>query len=200
VTATRTDEVVQSRGPQRKRGVALEDAIREAAYAELTEVGYTAFSVEGVAARARTGKASIYRRWPNRLELVLEAIDQVLPRFDEAPDTGSVRGDLLLVLRGIAATMSSREGAAAKACVDGTDDELARAVRERLLPPRKAMMLEILRRGAARGEVRPDAVTTRIAETGPMLLHGEMLQRGSPIADDAVVAIVDEVLLPLLRP
>jgi AcrR family transcriptional regulator len=184
----------------RRRGDALVGAIHAAVLEELADVGYGGLSIERIAERAHTGKASIYRRWPNRLELVLEAIDQVLPRFDEAPDTGSVRGDLLLVLRGIAATMSSREGAAAKACVDGTDDELARAVRERLLPPRKAMMLEILRRGAARGEVRPDAVTTRIAETGPMLLHGEMLQRGSPIADDAVVAIVDEVLLPLLRP
>ena len=53
---------------QRKRGAALEDAILEAAYAELSEVGYSAFSVEGVAARARTGKASIYRRWPTKQE------------------------------------------------------------------------------------------------------------------------------------
>jgi hypothetical protein len=80
------------------------------------------------------------------------------------------------------------------------DDELGEAVRQRLLPSRKAAVVEILRRGAARGEVRPDAVTERIAETGPMLLHGEVVQRGTPIGDDAVVAIVDEVLLPLLRP
>jgi AcrR family transcriptional regulator len=184
----------------RRRGDALVGAIHAAVMEELAEVGYGGLSIERVAERAHTGKASIYRRWPNRLELVLDAVDHVMPRFDEAPDTGSVRGDLLLVLRHIAATMSSRDGAAAKACVEGTDDELARAVRDRLLPPRKAMMLEILRRGAQRGEVRPEAVTTRVAETGPMLLHGELLQRGSPIADGAVVAIVDEVLLPLLRP
>ena len=63
----------------RKRGTALEDAIRAAAYAELTEVGYTAFSVEGVAARARTGKASIYRRWPSKIELILDALCAHLP-------------------------------------------------------------------------------------------------------------------------
>jgi hypothetical protein len=96
--------------------------------------------------------------------------------------------------------MGSRAGAAAKACVEGTDDELARAVRERLLPPRKAMMMSILQRAADRGEIRPEAVTQRIAETGPMLLHGEVLQRGTPIADAAVVEIVDDVLIPLLRP
>jgi len=184
----------------RRRGDALLDAIYAAVMEELARVGYAALSIERVAERAGTGKASIYRRWGTRLELVLDTIDHVLPRFDAAPDTGSLRDDLLLVHRRIAETMGSRPGAAAKACFEGTDDQLARAVRERLLPQRLAIMLEILRRGVERGEVRPDAVTQRIAETGPMLLHGELLQRGAPIPDEAVVAIVDEVLLPLLRP
>jgi AcrR family transcriptional regulator len=183
----------------RRRGDALLDAIYAAVMDELAEVGYPALSIERVAERARTGKASIYRRWPTRLDLVLGAIDHVMPRLDDVPDTGNVRDDLLLVLRRIAGVMGSRAGAAARACVDGTDDELARAVRERLLPPRKAMMLAILQRAADRGEIRPDAVTQRIAEAGPMLVHGELLQRGAPITDDAVVAIVDEVLLPLVR-
>jgi AcrR family transcriptional regulator len=183
----------------RRRGDTLVEAIHAAVMEELAEVGYPALSIERVAERARTGKASIYRRWPTRLELVLDAIDHVMPRLDDVPDTGNVRDDLLLVLRRIAAVMGSRAGAAARACVDGTDDELANAVRERLLPPRKAMMLSILERAADRGEVRPEAVTQRIAETGPMLLHGELLQRGAPITDDAVVAIVDEVLMPLLQ-
>jgi AcrR family transcriptional regulator len=183
----------------RRRGDALLEAIYAAVMEELADVGFAALSIERVAERAGTGKASIYRRWPTRLELVLDAIDHVMPVYDDVPDTGNVRDDLLVVLRRIATIMGSREGAAAKACVDGTDDELARAVRERLLPPRKAMMLSILQRAADRAEVRAGAVTQRIAETGPMLLHGELLQRGAPISDEAVVAIVDEVLLPLLR-
>jgi AcrR family transcriptional regulator len=183
----------------RRRGDALVEAIHAAVMEELATVGYSALSIERVAERARTGKASIYRRWPTRLDLVLHAIDHVMPRLDDVPDTGNVRDDLLLVLRRIAAVMGSRDGMAARACVDGTDDELAAAVRERLLPPRKAMMLSILKRAADRGEIRPEAVTQRIAETGPMLLHGELLQRGAPITDEGVVEIVDEVLLPLLR-
>ena len=183
----------------RRRGDALVEAIHAAVMEELATVGYSALSIERVAERARTGKASIYRRWPTRLDLVLHAIDHVMPRLDDVPDTGNVRDDLLLVLRRIAAVMGSRNGMAARACVDGTDDELANAVRERLLPPRKAMMLSILKRAADRGEIRPEAVTQRIAETGPMLLHGELLQRGAPITDEGVVEIVDEVLLPLLR-
>lgn len=184
----------------RRRGDALLEAIYAAVMEELADVGYPALSIERVAERARTGKASIYRRWPTRLDLVLDALDHVLPHFAEVPDTGTIRGDLLVVLRNIAETMSSRPGTAAKACFEGPDEELARAMRERLLPPRKAMMLAILQRAADRGEIRPDAVTQRIAEAGPMLLHGELLQRGGPITDEAVVAIVDEVMLPLLRP
>ena len=139
----------------RRRGDALLDAIYAAVMEELAEVGYPALSIERVADRARTGKASIYRRWPTRLELVLAAIDHVMPPYDDIPDTGDVREDLLVVLRRIASIMGSRAGAAAKACVDGTDDELARAVRERLLPPRKAMMpcgaSHVHGRGGARG-------------------------------------------------
>jgi len=182
----------------RRRGDALLDAIYAAVMEELAEVGYAALSIERVAERARTGKASIYRRWPTRLDLVLGAIDHVMPRLDDVPDTGNIRDDLLLVLRRIGAVMGSRNGIAARACVDGTDDELARAVRERLLPPRKEMMLALLHRAAGRGEINADAVTQRIAETGPMLLHGELLQRGV-ITDAAIIEIVDEVLLPLLR-
>lgn len=183
----------------RRRGDALLGAIHAAVMEELATAGYTGLSIERVAERARTGKASIYRRWPTRLDLVLDAIDHVMPRLDDVPDTGNVRDDLLAVLRRIAAVMGSREGMATRACVDGTDDELAQAVRERLLPPRKAMILSILQRAADRGEIAPDALTPRMTEVGPMLLHGELLQRGAPITDKAVVEIVDEILLPLLR-
>src|ERR1700744_2220874 len=94
--------------PQRKRGAVLEDAIREAAFAELTEVGYTAFSVEGVAARARTGKASIYRRWPTKPELVLEALLYELPTAEscgitlEIDESVSTRDALLQIAREVA--------------------------------------------------------------------------------------------------
>jgi AcrR family transcriptional regulator len=196
--------VTQTAAPRttRRRGEALLEAIYAAVLDELAAEGFAGLSIERVAERAKTGKASIYRRWPTRLELVVEALDRSMPAADSPPDTGRVRDDLLELLRRIAATMNSRVGDAARACMvnTGHDDELGRAVRERLLPPRKAMVVEILRRGAERGEVRPGAVNERLAETGPMLLHGEVIQRGTPIDDAAVVAIVDEVLMPLLRP
>lgn len=177
----------------------LRCAIHDAVLDELADFGYAGLSIERVAERARTGKASIYRRWPTRLDLVLDALDHTLPDPDQLTDTADVRADLLTMLRRIAAVMGSRHGDAARACLGpGVDLELGEAIRNRLLAPRRAALLAVLRRAAERGEVRPGAVTERIAELGPTLLHGELLQRGR-IDDDAIVAIVDEVLMPLLR-
>jgi AcrR family transcriptional regulator len=182
----------------RRRGDALLGAIHTAVLEELACSGFAGLSIERVAERARTGKASIYRRWPSRLELVLDALDHTMPQLDALPDTGNTREDLLIVLRRIARAMSSRAGDAARACFGpGVDEELSDAIRERLLPPRKAALLSILRRGAERGEVRASAVTQRVAEIGPMLLQGEIMQRGR-ITDAAVVEILDDVLMPLL--
>jgi len=187
-------------GQTRRRGDVLVGAIYAAVLDELGESGYAGLSIERVAERAQTGKASIYRRWPSRLELALDTIDHTLPRVDELPDTGSTREDVLIVMQRIASVMRSASGDAVRACFSpGADQDLADAVRERLLAPRKAAMLEILRRGVARGEVRADAISARIAELGPSLLHGELLHRGQ-LTDDAVVEIVDDVVLPLLRP
>ena len=184
----------------RRRGDALLGAIYSAVLEELAEHGFGALSIERIAERARTGKASIYRRWPTRLDLVLDALDHTIPTLESVPDTGSTREDLLVVLRHIASVMGSRSGDAARACFSpGVSNELADAIRERLLPPRKAAMLQIMERGVARGDVRPDALTQRVAELGPMLLQGELMQRGR-ITDEAVVAIVDDILVPLLRP
>ena len=187
------------RARTRRRGDALLTAIHAAVLEELAHSGFAGLSIERVAERARTGKASIYRRWPSRLELVLDALDHTMPQLDVLPDTGDTRDDLLIVMRRIAAAMGSRQGDAARACFGpGVDDELSNAIRDRLLPPRKAALLSILQRGAQRGEVRMEAVTQRTAEIGPMLLQGEIMHRGA-ITDPAVVEIVDDVLMPLLR-
>ena len=66
---------------------------------ELATRGYDALTIEGVAERAQTGKASIYRRWPTKLELVLDTVDAHMPSIGAPPDTGSVRDDLLIVMR-----------------------------------------------------------------------------------------------------
>jgi AcrR family transcriptional regulator len=188
--------------PTRRRGDALVDAILDAAMSELATHGYDALSIERVAEIAQTGKASIYRRWPTKLELALDAVEAHMPSLGVTPDTGSVRGDLLTVMRRIARHMNSQAGGVMRSCMTDLKShaDLAEAIRERLIPPRVQVMLDILRRGVARGEVRPDALTQRSCELGPKLLHAERIERGRPLRDADVVAIVDEVLIPVLRP
>jgi hypothetical protein len=77
--------------------------------------------------------------------------------------------------------------------------DLATAVREQLVVPRKRVIVDILRRGVERGEVREEAITDRVVEAGPMLLYAERTQRGVALRDTIVVAIVDEILMPVLR-
>lgn len=193
---------------RRKRGVALEDAILEAAFTELTEVGLTAFSVEAVAARARTGKASIYRRWPTKQDLVLDALCDglptpqqcgvVLPDLDDGVTTECALRTLAVA---IARVMASPAGDAIRAikCEAAADPQLARAVDERFQAPRRHALIGLLQRGVDRGEVRPEAVSPLVADVLPaVLFHRVVLQR-EPLTEDDVRAIVDQVLLPLIR-
>ena len=84
----------------RRRGDALERALLDAAWEELTEAGYANMTMDGVAARARTSKPVLYRRWPTRAQLVIAAVRAHLPEVTPAGirDTGSLRGDLAAAL------------------------------------------------------------------------------------------------------
>jgi AcrR family transcriptional regulator len=196
-------DVVHTAGRQlRRRGDVLVEAIHEAVMTELATRGYDALTIEGVAERAQTGKASIYRRWPTKLALVLDAVDAAMPSIGSAPDTGSVREDLLIVMRRLAKHMNSRVGTAFRACMTDlkSNSELGAAVREHLVEPRQRVIVDILRRGVERGEVREDAITGRVVEAGPLLLYAERSHGSTALRDATVVGIVDEILMPLLRP
>jgi hypothetical protein len=75
-----------------------------------------------------------------------------------------------------------------------------RLLRQRVLQPRKQLFLAALRRGAERGQVRPEAVTPVVAEVGTAMVAHRFLADGAPVPDDFVVSVVDDVVMPLLRP
>jgi AcrR family transcriptional regulator len=194
--------------PQRKRGAALEQAILDAAYAELSEVGYTSFSVEGVASRAHTGKASIYRRWPTRGELMLDAVCLHLPTpqdcgFDvELSDSITTADALRGVARAITAVIASPAGDVVRAikCEAVTDPELARAIDDRFQEPRRQFLIELLRRGIARGEVRPGADSPLVADVLPAVLTHRMILQREPVTARVITEIIEQVVLPLIEP
>jgi AcrR family transcriptional regulator len=198
------------RAAMRRRGAALEDAILAAAYEELVDVGYTAFSVEGVAARAGTGKASIYRRWPTKQHLVTEALISQLPTpaqcgitpcVEDIPDTVSTADVLYRVATKIAKVMASPAGVAMRTvkCEALADPELARLVDERFQAPRRDAVLALLRRGVQRGEVRPEAVTPLVADVLPAVLSFRVLMQRERITRRDITAIIEQILLPLIE-
>ena len=193
---------------QRRRGAALEDAIVEAAYDELADVGYTSFTVEGVAARAKTGKASIYRRWPTKQLLVLDALLGQLPTpadcgiVPEIPDHVTTVDALHTVARAMAGVMSSPAGAAMRAIKTeaATDVELAKVIDERFQEPRRQALLGLLARGVERGEVRPEAVTTLVADVLPAVVTHRLVFQGEPMTDQVLMDIMNQVIVPLISP
>ncbi len=191
----------------RKRGAALEDAILEAAFDELTEVGYTAFTVEGVAARARTGKASIYRRWPTKQELVMDALERRLPTPEqcgvvvEIADSMTTVQALREVAEAITSVITSPAGDAMRSikCEAMADPELARLVDERFQAPRRQFLISLLQRGVERGEVRPQAATQLVADVLPAVLTHRVILQREPITAHDISEIIEQILIPLVE-
>jgi AcrR family transcriptional regulator len=185
----------------RRRGETLERAIYDAVFDQLQTVGYVGLTMEGVAAGAHTGKAALYRRWPRKEDLVVDALEHALPSPTDLPDHGDVREDLLDLLRRLAAMLNSPTGCALQCLMAEIDRDhpFARLLHQRVKEPRKQMFLNLMRRAADRGEVRPEAASPLVAEVGPALVMQRFLAEGPPVPDDFVVSVVDDVVLPLLR-
>ncbi|WP_040685376.1 TetR/AcrR family transcriptional regulator [Nocardiopsis baichengensis] len=184
----------------RRRGEALNAAIFEAVLAELEEVGYARLTMEGVAERARTGKASLYRRWPNRGRLVMDAVYHVLPQYVDPPDTGGLRGDLLELFRSTARLLEGPAGEAMRGVLGEVlhDDETARQIRSASRGTGVAQIRQVAERAVDRGEISSKALTPRRLEAGQAVMRHHFLFLGTPIPDHVGEEIVDEVVLPLL--
>ncbi|MFE1349695.1 TetR/AcrR family transcriptional regulator [Streptomyces sp. NPDC058757] len=187
-------------GRTRRRGAALEDAILDAAARELVESGFAGMTMDKVAARAGTNKNALYRRWPHRLALGTAAYKR-LATTAPVPDTGTLRGDVLELLRRANRHWSSPLGAVLRellAAAGGAAEFLA-SLQEQS-GDAAAPWLTVLGRAVARGEAAPEALHPRVATVAVVLLRDEFVVRGVPSApDDVLVEIVDEVYLPLVR-
>ncbi len=139
------------------RHPAAEKAILEAATAILTEAGYSGFSIEAVARRAKAGKPTIYRWWPSKVHLLLDVYAGLKQTMEE-PDTGTLEGDLLGFLNNLAAFWQGPAGSVFRSLVAEaqTDAEAAAALRA-YSTDRVIHTAQLFERARARGELRPDA-------------------------------------------
>ncbi len=175
-------------------------AICDATLALLLEVGYDRMSMDAVAARAHASKATIYRRWPGKQELVLDAVQARGVGLTVAEDTGSLRGDLVETYRsavhGSAADDADLIAGVLRAM--RTAPELADCVRSQVIESKCDVSRIIVSRAVARGELP--------AQTDPLILHEvasalwfhRVLVVGGPVDDAFIAHVVDDVLMPLL--
>jgi AcrR family transcriptional regulator len=144
------------RTPGRPRSEASHQAIIRATLELLLEVGYRSLTMEAVRDRAGVGKATIYRRWSSKEDLVRDAIVFLHQEFD-TPDTGSLRGDYEALATAVRAS-ASRGGAATlmpRLLGDAVNDPQLHAIfRVNLVEPRRAALRTVLERAVARGEIR----------------------------------------------
>jgi AcrR family transcriptional regulator len=185
----------------RRRGRALDMAILEATIVEIDKYGYAAFSVERVAERARASKASLYRRWPTKVELVLAAVYDLLRDPAAAADTGSLRGDLLALLRSAAELLAGPAGTAIRGLISDAlrDPEYAARLRNYTRGRSVAAMADIVRQAIERGELPSGTITTRQLDAGLSVMRFYFLIHDGRVPDRVIMEIVDEVMLPLLH-
>jgi AcrR family transcriptional regulator len=186
---------------QRRRGEELEAALLEAAWEELVEAGFARLTMESVAARAKTGVAVLYRRWPNKDDLVLAAIRHYgTTNPVDIPDTGSLRGDMVALLGGFSNARISF-AAVVSAVFSGllASTGLTPAeVREKVIADRPLWSEQIFTRAHERGEIDLHSIPPAVLAMPFDLMRHDMLMTYKPIPEERVLAIVDDLFLPLL--
>ncbi|QUQ62394.1 TetR/AcrR family transcriptional regulator [Kutzneria sp. CA-103260] len=184
----------------RRRGEVLHQAIYQATLAELARTSVAELTFDKIAPLAGTGKSALYRRWSSPEELVLAALTDPSAGFGDrvAPNTGTLRGDLLALLGEFAQVLGEPRGQALRPLLSQRRQHPALYEQVQLLvvQPRQKMLLEMLRAAVERGEADPRCVTPRVASVGPRLVLAEALAKDTVSPSD-VQSIVDEVLLPL---
>lgn len=183
--------------PKSARHAAIFDAVFEL----LGEVGYDRMTMDAVASRARASKATIYRAWPNKPDLVKDALAYRFGSTPDLPDTGSLRGDLVALMTGACQVANGPDGAVVVGIMSAAtrNVELSRTLYRHAYEMKHVAYQQIIKRAVARGEIP--------AETNPAVLHEVVhsmvlthkLWADAPLDDTFVVRVVDDVLMPILR-
>ncbi|MEU8177214.1 TetR/AcrR family transcriptional regulator [Microbispora hainanensis] len=190
--------------PRRRRGPALEAALLDAAWDELVEAGFAKLTMESVASRAGTGIAVLYRRWANKDELVLAALEHYRSRHPiELPDTGTLRGDLLAALTGMGETRAAFFAVTAAAAFSGLlagTGLTPSQVRDRIIGDQRLPRVRgIYQRAHDRGEIDLERIPPAVLAMPFDLVRHDLLMDLKPVAPARIRSIVDELFLPLVR-
>ncbi|MFT8704389.1 TetR/AcrR family transcriptional regulator [Bifidobacterium aquikefiricola] len=186
----------------RRRGAELEEAILLACWNQLLKNGYQDLTVEAVAEEAQTGKAAIYRRWKTKEGLVLATLRCRSERVRMTiPETGSLRGDVLEMLRNMNHRYAKLLPALFSVLLASYFDPsrlTPSQVHAYILGNRPMIMRAIITHAMERGEIHA-MPPQRIIELPYTLIRHEFLMNLSQIDDDVIVDLIDTVFMPLIR-
>jgi len=187
--------------PGRPRSERLHRAILRTAFKSVLELGFRAVSVELIAAKAGVGKTTIYRRWPNKAAVVMDAFTlmvgsgSLFPRAERATD--SIR----LQMRAMAKSFRGDDGVLVKALLAEAqfDPELAKAFRERWTLPRRKLALPVIREAIRQGGMRPDIDPEDTIDLLYAPIYYRLQMGTGPLSDVYVDAILDRAMKGLGR-
>ncbi|MGW6056115.1 TetR/AcrR family transcriptional regulator [Streptomyces sp. NPDC055189] len=179
-------------------GQAREDQLLSATLEVLREVGYSRMTVDNVVSRAHASKATVYRRWPSKSDLIVAAFENATRDLPAERDTGSLRGDLLAALGDVLDELD-RFG---DVMVDllgelGRNPELASTIRDGYIAMRRQSVMSAFERAQNRGEIPADVDVQPLWDLAPAVIFFRRFNMGQRVADEEVRALVDEVVLPL---
>ncbi len=176
----------------------------DAAWDELVEAGFAKLTMESVASRAGTGIAVLYRRWPNKDQLVLAALEHYRNSHPvDIPDTGTLRGDLLAVLTAMGEARAAFFAIAAAAAFSGllANTGLTPAqVRDRIIgDQRLSRVRSIYQRAHDRGEIDLERTPSAVLAMPFDLVRHDLLMNLEPLKPTRIQSIIDELFLPLVH-
>lgn len=189
----------------RRRGEILEDAILKAAWDELSEVGYAHLTMNAVAARAKTNKSVLYRRWASKSKLVIAVLHkQALNTTTSVPDTGDLHNDVLILLMGIAKPLQIIGAETLHGLmVEHLDKNLISSLPKMMHPGTEygstTAMTTILKNAELRGEINLKKISPRIISLPMDLIRYEVLTTHESISDKTLNEIVDDIFIPLVH-
>jgi AcrR family transcriptional regulator len=201
MAALTTTEVPRPSRGGRPRDPSRDSVIRAAILRLLADVGYSALTMDAVASEAGVGKATIYRRWRTKQDLVVDTISDLNRAEATPPDTGSLEGDLRLMLRSLVSVITGPTGAATLSLLSTVPHQpaLAEAFRNGPLAVWRHAFEQIWARAEQRGEVRPGIAGSVPAETTSALLVQRWLLTGEPVDEAYADEVLDTVVLPLVK-
>lgn len=184
-------------GATRRRGRELDDAVRAAIRDELRDHGYSNLTFEGVAKRAHTSKTVVYRRYPTRAHMCIDAWLRYQSSELPVESTGNLRSDLLRVGQAASTYLESLGISTLRSLLAEIEPDLLNQLLHPAAAPAFQALRKILDAAVERGEIGPGPIPKRVAELPVVLIRNELLITGPP--DEAtLIEIIDQVCLPLL--